>query len=293
MKDMIKENSEATLMEHQQVLMELLVEFDRICKKHNIRYQLFAGSALGAVRHGEIIPWDDDLDVVMLRSEYRRFLEIAPTETDTERFFLQSEYSEHWPMFFSKLRKNNTACIERYIPKDPKTHSGVYIDIFPCDNLADGKLSAGLQFMLSKAVIAKGLYRRGYAAGSSLKKLFMLLCRFTPVRLFNRWVMREHDNASAQVHTFFGASSCYEKGVYPREWFTESILLPFGEGRYPVSKHFDALLTKLYGDYMTPLPESKRGCKVHAVQVDLENSYEKYWQMRQNIKIEEYTRSIR
>ena len=70
----------ATLKEHQAVLLELLVEFDRVCKKHNIHYMLFAGSALGAVRHHGFIPWDDDLDVALLREDYDRLMSLNQSE---------------------------------------------------------------------------------------------------------------------------------------------------------------------------------------------------------------------
>ena len=63
----------ATLKEHQGVLFEILKEFDRICRKNNIKYVLFAGSALGAVKYQGFVPWDDDLDVAMLRSDYEKF----------------------------------------------------------------------------------------------------------------------------------------------------------------------------------------------------------------------------
>lgn len=166
-------NSSENLHEkHQAVLYEILQEFDEVCRKHNISYMLFAGSALGAVRHGGFIPWDDDLDVVMFRPEYERFLAVAAQELDREKYYVQKEFLDHWPMFFSKLRKNNTACLERYIPRDPQMHQGVYLDIFPCDNLADGKFMRKLQFYCSKAVIAKSLDRRGYLT-DSLKKSFL------------------------------------------------------------------------------------------------------------------------
>lgn len=281
------------LRRHQGVLLELLEEFDRICGKYGIRYQLFAGSALGAVRHGGIIPWDDDLDVVMLRPDYRRFLEAAAGELDERRYVLQAEHSPHWPMCFSKLRKNGTACIERYIPKDPATHCGIYIDIFPCDNLADGRVTARGQFLLSKLVIARALDRRGYDTDSKVKKTAMALSRVMPVRWLSRIVQRRWDGESRAVHTFFGASSAFRKSVFPREWFEESILMPFEGGMYPVSAHYDALLTRLYGDYMTPPGEQERRCKVHGEIIDPDHSYEDYWALRQTMHITERTRSIR
>ena len=144
--------TESGIDKHQQVLLELLREFDRICVKHCIPYMLFAGTSLGAVRHGGFIPWDDDLDLILLREDYERFLAVAPGELGQE-FFLQKEYSEHWPIFFSKLRKNGTACMEKFVPKDPEQHQGIYIDIFPADNLSDVGLVARLQFAAADAGI--------------------------------------------------------------------------------------------------------------------------------------------
>lgn len=278
--------------EHQKVLFQLLCEFDRICRKHGIKYMLFAGTAIGAVRHQGFIPWDDDLDVTMLRSEYERFMKIAPKELDSEKYFLQKEYSEHWPMFFSKLKKNGTACIERYVPKDPLVHQGVYIDIFPCDNLSDHRLIRKLQFAASKVVIAKSLDRRGYLTDSRIKKMFMCLCRLFPLKPLHSFAQMRGKN-SKMVHTFFAAASKYEKNIYPREWFTDTMELDFETGKFPVSARCDELLTKIYGDYMVLPPEEERGCKIHGQIVDLEHSYEMYIEAQRNMKITEYSRSIR
>lgn len=283
----------ATLQEHQAALIPMLREIDRICRKYDISYQLFAGTALGAVRHGGFIPWDDDLDIVMLRPEYERFLEAAPAELDPEIYYLQKEFSDHWPMFFSKLRKNGTACLERYIPKDPESHRGIYIDIFPCDNLSDNAVLAKCQFYMSKFVIARSLDRRGYLTDSGAKKLVMLCSKVLPVKPMLRFVQMRGNRETKMVHTFFGASSRYEKSIYPREWFTSSVAKPFEGGDYPVSGDYDALLTRLYGDYMTLPPEEDRGCKVHAELVDLERSYTEYEGVQQTMEFKEYSRSIR
>lgn len=279
--------------EHQIVLMELWHVFDAICKKHSIPYLLFAGSALGAVRHNGIIPWDDDLDVVLMREDYEKFLQVAEVELDQDRFFLQPEFSEHYPMFFSKLRKNRTACMERYIPKDPEMHQGIYIDIFPCDNLSQSVIMQKLQFFISKIVIAKSLGQRGYLTNSKIKKLFILMCKPLPKRLLARFVQRRKDNHTAFVHTFFGGARNFEKNVYPREWFTQIVWLPFGDSVAPVSAHYHQMLTKLYGDYMTPLPVEQRNCKVHADIIDAHKSYKCYLEQQKNQTVREFTRSIR
>lgn len=281
------------LRRHQSVLYELLKVVDSICRKHDISYMLFAGSALGAVRHKGFIPWDDDLDVVMLRPDYERFLEVAEKELDHENYFLQKEHSDHWPMFFSKLRKNNTTCLERYIPKDPLLHQGIYIDIFPCDNLRDGKIPRKLQFYASKVIIAKSLAQRGYLTDSVIKKLFMWLCHWVPMNPLRRMVLAPDAADTQWVHTFLGGSSRYEKGIYPRKWFSEKICLPFEDEEYPVSGYYDEMLTAMYGDYMTPLHESQRGCKVHAEFVDVENPYTQYLEFQRSMDFAEHTKSIR
>ena len=282
----------STLREHQLVMLEMLRVLDRICSKYDISYQLFAGTALGAVRHGGFIPWDDDLDVVMLRNEYNHFLQVAPKEVG-ERYFVQAEFSEHWPCAFSKLRKNGTACIERYIPKDPKTHQGVYIDIFPCDNLSSNGLMRGLQFAFSKLLIAQNLDKRGYITSSLLKKTTMRVARLLPKKSLYQIVVDSEDDTTPLVHTFFGASRSYQKSIYPRQWFENSVTMNFEDGVFPVSANYDELLTKLYGTYMEMPSEKVRAVKVHAELVDLEHSYEDYVGIQNDMTFDVLTRSIR
>lgn len=278
---------------HQALLLEMLKDFDAVCRKHGIRYQLFAGTALGAVRHHGFIPWDDDLDVILMRSEYDRFFAEAAVDFDADTYYVQQENSAHWPMQFSKLRRNHTACIEKYHPKDPLIHQGVYIDIFPCDNLSDRPLMRKLQFAASKIVIAKALYARGYETNSFVKKLFMQLCRVLPREKLERFCVNRDDVHTSMCHTFFAAGKKYGKNIFPRAWFEETVELPFEDGAFPVSAHYDALLSQLYGDYRRLPPPEARKCKEHAALVDLERSYTDYLVAQQAMNIDAYTRSIR
>lgn len=288
----LQQGDTATRQEHQQALYVLLCEFDRVCKALEIPYFLFAGTLLGAVRHQGFIPWDDDLDVVMLRADYERFFREAPKVLDAERFYLQQEFSDHWPMFFSKLRLNGTACLEKYHPKDPKSHQGVYMDIFPCDNAYGSALGRKLQFLCSKVVIAKGLDRRGYDTDSRKKKLFMGLCRCLPDRLFHR-IVRGPKKTGSYVHSFLGGASKFSRSVYPTDCFARTAQLPFEGGQFPGPAGYDALLTILYGDYMTIPSEEDRKCKVHTVLVDLKKSYDTYEGYRDGMEFDVQIRSIR
>lgn len=278
--------------EHQLALLRLLSEFDRVCRLMGVKYTLFAGTLLGAVRHKGFIPWDDDLDVVMLREDYDRFLSTAEKYLDCETFFLQKEFSEHWPMFFSKLRLNGTACIEKYHPKDPDIHQGIYIDIFPCDEAADSKLGKKLQFFASKVVIAKSLYRRGYETKSLSKKVFMQICRLMPMKLFLN-ITKRGKKGGKDVHTFLAAAHDYSKNLYPRELLTVTEDGSFEGGIYPIPSGYDKLLTMLYGDYMELPPPEQRLKKQHAIFVDTERSYKEYADYRNGMEFDIFTESIR
>lgn len=292
MEQIRQEGELATLQEHQQALKCLLTEFDRVCRKLDIPYFLFAGTLLGAVRHKGFIPWDDDLDVLMKRRDYERFLKQAPELLDRERFYLQGEFSQHWPMFFSKLRLNGTTCLETYHPKDPMLHRGVYMDLFPCDNAFGSRLGRLLQFAASKVVIAKGLYANGYITDSKAKKLFMGFCRVLPRSLFHR-IVRGPKKTGQLVHCFLGGASKFSRSVFPSRCLTQCVQLPFEEGQFCGPVGYDEILKTLYNDYMRIPSEEERRCKEHAVLVDLTRSWEHYRTYHDEMKFETITRSIR
>lgn len=279
--------------ELQKIQLSMLKDFDAVCQKHRISYQLFSGTALGAVRHKGFIPWDDDIDVVMLREDYERFFDSASKELDSNKYYVQREFSEHWPMFFSKLRLNGTTYIEKYHSHDARIHQGIYIDIFPCDNLSDNRLMQKLQYIASKIVIAKSLYARGYETNSTVKKCFMQFCRILPTEPFKRLCIRRNDSSSLKVHTFFGGGKKFERSIYLREWFEQSVKMRFEDSEFPVSAHYDEMLRVMYGDYMIMPTLEQRVCKRHAAIVDINKPYTFHLEEQRNMKIEKYTESIR
>ncbi len=279
--------------ELQKIQLSMLKDFDAVCQRHRISYQLFSGTALGAVRHKGFIPWDDDIDVVMLREDYERFFDSVSKELDSNKYYVQCEFSEHWPMFFSKLRLNGTTYIEKYHSHDARIHQGIYIDIFPCDNLSDSRLMQKLQYIASKIVIAKSLYARGYETNSTVKKCFMQFCRILPTEPFKRLCIKRNDSSSLKVHTFFGGGKKFERSIFFREWFEQSVKMQFEDSEFPVSAHYDEMLRVMYGDYMVMPTLEQRVCKRHAAIVDINKPYTFHLEEQRNMKIEKYTESIR
>lgn len=117
----------------QMIELELLIEVDRICRKHDIEYQVIAGTLLGAVRGGGFIPWDDDADVALIRPEYERFRDACMTDLDTDRFYFQDiEVTPGYRWGYGKLRRKRTLFLREHQEHMPYGH-GVFIDVFPLD----------------------------------------------------------------------------------------------------------------------------------------------------------------
>lgn len=138
--------------------LEILIEVDKICREHDIKYFLTNGTLLGAVRHKGFIPWDDDIDIGMCRKDYDIFLKIANKELD-EKYFCQSIHSEaDYYLPFAKIRKNKTKYIEAST-KHLDINKGVYIDVFPIDNVPDNAIARFSHriesYILFRIVLAK------------------------------------------------------------------------------------------------------------------------------------------
>ena len=120
------------LRKAQLVMLEMLVEFDAICKKHSLQYWLDAGTLLGAVRHQGFIPWDDDIDLSMPLEDYNKFQEIAQSELSENIFFQTTQTDSSFKADYIKLRSNKVNIIEFHEKdKEVEYHQGVFVDIFP------------------------------------------------------------------------------------------------------------------------------------------------------------------
>ncbi|MBR2916783.1 MAG: LicD family protein, partial [Clostridia bacterium] len=124
----------------QDYIYEIFIEFDRVCQKHGLRYSMEGGTLLGAVKFGDFVPWDDDIDVIMVREDYEKFLKVAPKELD-EKFFLQSCNSmKQFPLSYAKLCYDGTKICDYAYSHIKEMNHGVFMDIFPVDNVIPEKL---------------------------------------------------------------------------------------------------------------------------------------------------------
>lgn len=248
----------------QLVCLEILKEIDRVCKKNNIRYWLEGGTMLGAVRHKGFIPWDDDLDIAMFREDYDRFLQIAPSELKSD-YFLQCDATDpENPFLYAKVRKNNTYIKEEKVRKI-KMHQGIFVDVFPVDKMPNTLKK--IEHHRKKIIFFRNYYDShtdiDCNKGSFLKSAVMFLLRILPVsgakqkRKLNQLYQKYNGNENP---TYFSSWTAFHKNnfLYKKEWLDEFIEVPFEDSLFPIPAAYDALLTNMYGDYMTPPPENKR-----------------------------------
>lgn len=248
-----------SLEQMQQVYLELLKEFDCLCREHGLRYDLAGGSLLGAVRHGGFIPWDDDIDVCMPRPDYLHLLELK------ERGLLKLPFGRD---VLSHRDQTFARHFGRYVRHDVRRLSDMaedndcpYIgmDIFPIDGLPEGKLAfrwqcfriRQLRRFLLTSVERKGTSRKG-AVAAKIKDLYRpLLKKIGPYRIAAH-LDRVCSRISFESAKYVGAVT----GMYgERErWLKEQMLpqkrMKFEDTEACVFENYDIYLSNLFGDYM-------------------------------------------
>ncbi|MBR5685846.1 MAG: LicD family protein [Muribaculaceae bacterium] len=122
------------LRRQQLVMLEMVTELDRICRKHSIPYFLYGGTLLGAIRHNGFIPWDDDLDVGLMRKDYLRLMKVLPDELPPHIALQTNETDKNYFYFFAKLRDKRSFLDEGNYDRVFKER-GIFIDIFPFDKM--------------------------------------------------------------------------------------------------------------------------------------------------------------
>ncbi len=247
--------------------LELLEELKRICQKCGIRYNIIAGTMLGAVRHGGFIPWDDDADVAMLREEYERFREACRTELDGSRFYFQDHIcTPGYRWGYGKLRRKDTLFLREHQEHMPYGQ-GVFIDVFPLDPVPESKIGRTL-FSIPCFVVRKLLWARvGKIAGKAAGERFLLrLADSIPEKIVLKWydtlVRKAGKFRSGWVRILTFPTPNREYG-YLRRWYESSEDTEFEGVTFPGVADPDGYLSFKFGNYRELPPETQR--KTHPV----------------------------
>lgn len=246
------------------VELDLLVEFQRVCEKYDIRYFASGGTLLGAVRHKGFIPWDDDLDIEMFREDYIKLCEIGPKEFKKPYVF-QNEYTESGSLRgFSKLRNSQTTAI---FPEE-KEHfcdgydKGIFIDIFPLDCILDSEteqtkkkkiVDKYSRAYLSSVDIYYNRKKNQHSLNGRIKQILRPILYF-PCKWSKTWLHRKYEEACCignNKQTDMVAIYCIydQRTKHHRADYQNAILMDFEFLKIPIPIGYDHWLTNAFGNW--------------------------------------------
>ena len=258
MEDLRKYNPEgSTLRKAQMRMLEILKVFDAICQKHGIEYTLDGGSLLGAVRHGGFIPWDDDLDVNVMREDFIKLRKILPKELPDNLVYQDYTTEPYFPTPLAKIRDKHS-----YIYEEPCTdrfkEKGLFIDIIPIEEVPNLKWKAQLDYWYGHCL--RGIHHYVDTKDTILSWMVLpfswTLTMLT--RLINRFCKIDQ---LAHVYGWYAYGGFLKKDYYPIK------RMSFEGVQVCVPNNPDAVLTALFGDYMQIPPEEKR--RVHSSKIEI------------------------
>lgn len=257
------------MKETQEIALDILTIIADICEKENFRYYLIYGTLIGAVRHKGYIPWDDDVDIMMPRPDYERFLDYMS---------LHGQEYPHLRVFNTRTCKEYPYMISRvsdvryYIDMDNEKDygMGIFVDVYPYDGLGNTKDEA-VKYGLKGDRLSSFCYqatRERFAIETTvspfrkiIKFPFYLLSKLCGKNFFQKRLEKLEGQKDYDQSQYIGCViwlSGGEKDIFKKEWFDEFIKVPFEGSLFRIPKEYDTILRNIYGDYMKLPPEKDR-----------------------------------
>lgn len=255
--------------------LDILKEVDGICRKHGIHYSMGYGSLIGTIRHDGFIPWDDDIDICLLRKDYVKFKEICKKELDSRFFYQSNDTDPEYFLLYDKIRLNGTIFKESHL-SSYDIHHGVYIDIFPIDYIPDNSLRQYFQLvcfhffrsgLMSKYLV---LGARGWKKKSIAAVLRMLYCWISLPTLYknaNRVATWYDDAPKQRIMNFLTPYRLKE--IFSSDLYEEYIRHKFEDMEVEIVEKYDLFLKQIYGNYMKLPPLNQRNTRHTLVELDL------------------------
>ena len=248
------------------IQLKILKEVVELCKKYDIKYFAIGGTALGTIRHRGFIPWDDDIDIGMTRENYNKFIKIAKTELPNNLFFQHFSTEEDTPFYFTKVRDKDTEFIEPYC-SDLTINHGIFIDIFPYDNIPDNKILRNIHYIkikflnnlfISKTLVNINSNKNDFV--SKFKRNFRKLLNFLLRNVDKNTIFNKLDKEVKRYNDIETKTVGFiaENEITKKEWINTLENRKFENIYVFVPRDYHWYLSSLYGDYMKVPKEENR-----------------------------------
>ena len=256
---------DAVLRQLQLVEVDILKVVDEFCKKHGIKYSLYAGTLLGAVRHGGFIPWDDDIDIIMERKEYDRFLQLWQSEGVAGYTMQGTNSPDYQGLNHTKIRKDGTILATKK-EMEIDTHHGIWLDVFAFDKVPINKRKR--KKFLFKAKL-RFVYTRGYPyekGGKFLKlisKILLIPPRKMQLKIRNRierQIIDKYKDLETDYEYICLGCPADLNYFYGKELVENYSTIMFEGLEVSTNTNYHEILTIEFGDYMQLPPEEQRVC---------------------------------
>lgn len=256
--------------------LEMLREVDKICKENNIKYFLVGGSLLGAVRHNGFIPWDDDLDIGMLREDYERFRSICPQNLSDKYFYQSFLYDSNCHYIFDKIRLKNTYFSTKFSNRF-NIENGIFLDILVYDRTSNHKKIQKLHIKIirvwNRIINLRWINKARKNIHYRKSKFALPIIRKIPFSYFHKLLeatLKLYKNHTKSSYLIDGVGQNIYKGAFNSSWFDELIYVPFEDFTVPIPKQYDSYLKHWYGEkYMNYPLLSKRNSGHSLARIDL------------------------
>lgn len=240
----------------------ILSEISKICEENNIKYFLIGGSLLGAIRHNGFIPWDDDLDIGMLRNDYEKFLSICSEKLSNEFVLYNYRNNRDYPLPYSKILMKGTYFDEGISVQG--LEKLIFVDVFPIDIMPPQKLFQKIQkinlYYLAQALKRKckyGYTNHGKIVSRLIVYLISMMNKNQLVKMTDKVQRKSYKNFEKYIN--LNGSYSYGKELFPRDSLeNELIYTEFSGMKVPIPCNSDEILSTTYGNYMELPPEEKR-----------------------------------
>ncbi len=249
--------------EMKNVQLSILDEVVAFCDKENIKYFLFAGTLLGAIRHKGYIPWDDDIDIAMNRDDYERFINIFPKDHPFLYLYRNNSEYKNCPFFFTKVCQRGTIIHEFYLDEKYIKGCGVNIDIFPIDSYIsyENAIKSMKKVAFLKMIVSLKASKKSFSTiRGVIKSIISIILSPISMAYLNRVFYKIIKKENARFSKFSGntVGAYGDKEILEKEVFEELIDVEFENKKYKGLKEYDKFLSAVYGDYMKFPPKEKQ-----------------------------------